>query len=405
MPRESAVRAAPLKVDLLIHMSSNRGEKLVRGAVEEARKLRRFRWRILTPTVEHELRKAVRQSQADGFIVLREGGEGIQDLWSRIERPIVHIGVDRVEPKTSSVIIDDEGVGRMGAAFFLQRGYRRLAYCGFEHPCSRLRAKGFCEEAEKNGAEVEILFGPDNKTLPSWVELYHEEFLRRRFDGWTGPVGMLTFNDQIGSRVIDVANEAGIQVPQELAVLGVDNAQTRCEICEPALSSLDPGQKRVGQVAVQLMARLFDGQQGTHVVLPPLRVVQRESTAAFVSEDPMVASAMLTVEEKLSEGIRVESLGEFLGVSRSTLERSFRAALGCSPAQWIRDSRISKAKEQLTHSDDMVGNIALDCGWKHISDFMRTFKRDTGMTPSEFRKQAQHRFDGLDAKAQASQRS
>jgi LacI family transcriptional regulator len=342
--------------------------------------------------VEHELRKAVQESQADGFIVLREGGEGIQDLWPKMKRPVVHIGSDRVGPTTSSVVIDDEGVGRMGAAFFAQRGYRRVAYCGFEHPCSHLRAKGFCVEAAKRGLDVEVLYSPDGKTLPSWVELYHEAFLRRWFPAISGPVGMLTFNDQIGSRVIDVANEAGVQVPQELAVLGVDNAQTRCEICEPALSSLDPGQERVGQVAVHLMARLFDGQEGTHLVLPPVRVIQRESTAAFVSEDPMVASAMLTVEEKLSEGIRVESLGEVLGVSRSTLERSFRGALDCSPAQWIRDTRIARAKELLTHSDEMVGNIALDCGWKHISDFMRTFKRDTGMTPSGYRKQTQHRF-------------
>ncbi len=405
MPRESAVRAAPLKVDLLIHMSSNRGEKLVRGAVEEARKLRRFRWRILTPTVEHELRKAIQHSQADGFIVLREGGEGIRDLWPKIQRPIVHIGSNRIGPTTSSVVIDDEGVGGMGADFFLHRGYRQLAYCGFEHPCSRLRAKGFSDQARNSGVEVEVLYGPDGKTLPSWVELYHEEFLRRWFAAITGPVGMLTFNDQIGSRVIDVANEAGIQVPEELAVLGVDNALTRCEICEPALSSLDPGQEHVGQVAVQLMARLFDGQEGTHLVLPPVRVVQRESTAAFVSEDPMVASAMLTVEEKLSEGIRVESLGEVLGVSRSTLERSFRAALDCSPAQWIRDSRISKAKELLAHSDEMVGSIALGCGWKHISDFMRTFKRDTGMTPSEYRKQTQYPFDGIDAEPKTSHRT
>jgi LacI family transcriptional regulator len=383
-------------VDLLIHMTSNRGEKLVRGAVAEARRQRRFRWRILTPTVEHELRKAILQSQADGFIVLREGGERVQEVWQRMDVPIVHIGLSRSGPMTSSVGINDDAVGRMAARFFLQRGYRRLAYCGFEHPCSRARATGFVEEASRNAAEAEILTrAPDDDQMPDWVEIYHAEFLHNWLATMQGPVGMLTFNDQIGGRVIEAATEAGIQVPRDLAVMGVDNAETRCEICEPAMSSLDPGQARVGRVAVQLLCRLFDGQPGCSIQLPPVRVVQRESTAAFVSQDPLVASAMLAVEEGLGDGIRVESLGKQLGVSRSTLERSFRAALDCSPAQWIRQSRIAKAKDELIHTDRMVGNIAIECGWKHISDFMRTFKRDTGLTPSQFRKKTQEEFDAL----------
>jgi LacI family transcriptional regulator len=382
-------------VDLIISMSSNRGEKVVRGAVNEARRRRRFRWRVLTPTVDHELRRALHESRADGLIVLRESTNAVYDELSRQDRPVVHIGRNDAGAGVSSVLLDEIAVGRMGASFFLDRGFEDLVYCGFEEDISRTRGEGFIQRAREAGVDVKVPYVKQaSKTMPSWVALYHGKFLRKWLSQRRGPMGILAFNDQIGAQVLDAAQDVGLSIPQDAAVLGVDNAETRCEICEPALSSVDPGQERLGAVAVELMCELLEGKPGRSVVLPPLRVVQRESTGAFVSGDPLVAQAMLLVEEQLAAGIRVEGLGEQLEVSRSTLERSFRSALNCSPAQWIRQARIVRAKDLLTHTDDLIGQVARKCGWEHVSDFMRSFKREMSMTPSAYRQQAQQQLEG-----------
>jgi LacI family transcriptional regulator len=282
------------------------------------------------------------------------------------------------------VISDMAAIGRIAAEHFLVRGFLKIAYCGFEGELwCEARLQGLCS-----------VVSPVSVFRTPWRGLREHAWEKERslISEWLQelprPLGVVACNDVRGHHVLDAGKALGLSVPEELAAIGVDNASTFCALCDPPLSSVVPDAEGIGFQAAKLLDRLMRGNRvgGGTVSVPPKGISTRESTDSVAISDPVAARARRFIRENSRNGIKVEDVCAWSGVSRSTLERRFRAALGCSPHDEITRSRLARVKVLLRDTDRSIRQIAADAGFEHSEYLMVQFKREIGMTPTEWRK-------------------
>lgn len=323
-------------------------------------------------------------------------GDGVISRWSHprvaevigeIARCAVDVSDRRPPFGPPRIDSDDAAIGRLGAAHLLERGFRSYAYCGFGGELwSTRRRDAFLGAVAGAGHEGGAYESP-------WREpgAHLREDEQARIGRWLAtlprPVGVMAANDVRGIDVLDACQRFGMKVPEEVAVLGVDDDALLCEVCSPTLSSAIPDIGRIGYEAAALLDRLMAGgaAAGPARSIPPLGVTTRLSTDAPRVDDPHLAAALRFIRENACHGI---SVGDVLGqvpLSRSTLERRFRAALGRSPQGEIRAVRIARAKQLLAETDHPMHRIAELVGIEHPEYFQVIFKREVGMTPGRFR--------------------
>ena len=287
-------------------------------------------------------------------------------------------------------------IGRLGAEHLRERGFRHLAFCGFSgETWSQQRRDGFLEAARGLVRESDIYESP-------WAGLrehpWQEE--RNRIAQWLHtlprPAGIMACNDVRGQHVLDACQHAGTPVPDEIAVVGVDNAQTFCELCNPPLSSVVPDAERIGFEAAAMLDRLMSGRRIAvpNLRMAPLGVATRQSSDVFAVEDALIARAVRFIREHACEGIQVADVMDAVRCSRSVLERRFREYLDRSPQQEIREVQLRRARQLLADTDWTLPRIAEATGIEHPEYLSVVFKRETGQTPGQFRQahQSTHGF-------------
>jgi LacI family transcriptional regulator len=284
---------------------------------------------------------------------------------------------------------DMNAIGRMAANHLLQRGFFNLAYCGFEDQVwSQERLQGV-REAAHGHATICGIFESSFEGLREHT--WQEE--RDRISVWLQtlprPLGIVACNDVRGHHVLDACRVLDIAVPEEVAVVGVDNAQTFCELCDPPLSSVVPDAERIGFEAALLLGRLMNGEAPPQqeLLIPPEEVITRQSSDVLAVDDPAIASALHFIREHACEKISVDDVLMKVRMSRSTLERGFRRFLGHSPQEEIRRVRLKRVQQLLRETDWTLPRIANLAGFEHTEYMMVQFKRTIGQTPSQWRRQ------------------
>jgi LacI family transcriptional regulator len=283
---------------------------------------------------------------------------------------------------------DMAAIGRLAAQTLLGQGYESLAYCGFE-------GEAWCDARL---AGVRSVVTPHAVFRTPWKDLREHAWQAERdlVGAWLQtlprPIGIVACNDVRGHHVLDACRTLNIGVPEEAAVIGVDNAETFCTLCDPPLTSVVPDAERIGYEAAALLQRLMRGQrvsEGT-VLFPPRGVVSRQSTDSVAILDPVVARAVRYIRENAHHPISIEDVLARSGVSRSTLERRFRRALGRSPYDEIGRIRLKRVKSLLSETDWPLTRIAEETGFDHPEYLMVQFKRETGLTPTQWRRSVEH---------------
>ena len=212
-----------------------------------------------------------------------------------------------------------------------------------------------------------------------------------RLAGWLSrlplPIGIMACNDVRGQQILDACSTLGAAVPEEIAVVGVDDDELLCRLCDPPLSSVVPNVEAVGYRAAELLARAMQGKgvASTGERIAPIGVTVRQSSDVVAVEDQEVASALRFIREAACQRITVQDVVEQVKTSRSTLERKMRRALGRSPQQEIRLVQIRRARELLATTDLTISRIARLCGFENPEYLHVMFRRETRQTPGEFR--------------------
>lgn len=300
--------------------------------------------------------------------------------------PVVDLNDRHGDLGLPRIASDMEAIGRLAADCLRERGFTNVAYCGFE-------GEAWCE-ARLAGVRERV--APCGVFRTPWKGLREHAWQEERdqIGAWLSdlpkPLGVVTCNDVRGHHVLDACRTLGLAVPEEVAVVGVDNAETFCSLCDPPLSSVVPDAERIGYEAAALLARLMKGRPApaTTVLIPPRGVVTRQSTDSVAIADPLVARLARYIRENALHPISVDDVLAHSKVSRSTLERRFRAALGRSPHEEIQRTRLKRVKTLLRETDWPLARIAEDAGFDHPEYMMVQFKRETGLTPSQWRETA-----------------
>jgi LacI family transcriptional regulator len=323
--------------------------------------------------------------KGDGVIATIDSEE-IEEQYLSLGVPVINVSGHHRLARTPSVICQDHAVGRLGADHFIERGFSHCAYFGLpESWYSQRRGEGFAQSVRDEGREPIIYDHPP---------LEKEDWPRWRADArdWLAelprPVGILACDDNQGRTLLAVCREMGLRVPEDVAILGVDNDDVLCELCTPPLSSIENAGETRGFEAAALLDKLLAGQPNPTrpVEIPPQCVVARQSTDVIELEDSAVAAALRYIRSHAHKPIGVPDLLEVAPVSRKSLEIRFSKALGRSPGVVIRQAHLQRAKTLLTETDYPLAEVAARSGLSSAKTLCDLFRRYENMTPTQYRR-------------------
>jgi LacI family transcriptional regulator len=294
-------------------------------------------------------------------------------------------GIPKIRP-------DNTMIGHLGAEHFIERGFQNFGYAGFSDMIwSRERRDGFLEAVRLAGHECELfeVKYPGDAT-PSWVE-HQISKLAAWLEGLPKPIGLMAPNDLRAQQLISAAHAVDLLIPEEVAVLGANNDPIRCELADPALSSVAPNAYQSGYRAAALLSDMMAGRkvESYDVRIEPLGVVTRHSTDVLAVKDRNVVSALSFIRDRACDGITVDQVLQHAHVSRSQMERKFRQHIGRSPQAEIRRVQLRKIRQLLLETDFPLKRIAELTGFEHMEYMCVLFKRLTGVSPGSYRARMQ----------------
>lgn len=336
----------------------------------------------------------MRRWKPDG-IICSLFDEEVACCLARCRVPVVNTSSMVAGWKGPLVDVDHLEVGRLAAEHLLDRGFRHFGFLGSPTAgCSTGRATGFARRLAQAGFTPSICHA-EYRPVPlldvSWQGL--DRSVRNWLLHLPKPVGVLASHDKPARDLAETCHQLGIRVPDEVAVLGVDDDEFECQLCHPPLSSVRNPGVQIGYEAARLLDRLVSGESPAQlrISIPPTHVVARQSTETTAVDDPDVAAALTWIRDHLSESIAVDEVVDAIGTCRRTLERRFRATVGDSILEKIRLLRIEKAKRLLAETDMKLSVIAQQCGLTSAARLTVVFRQVTGIQPSVFRRAATDR--------------
>ncbi|MCL6271898.1 DNA-binding transcriptional regulator [Sansalvadorimonas sp. 2012CJ34-2] len=324
----------------------------------------------------------------DAYIADYDDPEVIATM-SKSSKPIIAIGGSYQNedeyPDCPYVATDNQYIARLALEHFQLLGFKHFAFYGIQETggnrWSREREKAF-ESLVRESGNVCFSFRGFN------AYNYQADF--NRLCDWVAslpkPIAVMSATDARAIHLIDACQHLSIDVPEQVSVLGVDDDDVANSICSPTLSSIRQGCHAMGYRAAELLSyQLTFNRHVKRVMIPPEKLVQRESTRHSGYKDHYVRTAVSQVRGHLHEGIRTADIVEKIGLSRSNLETRFHRETGCSLHKYISNSQLARAKELLVSSDKSIADIACLCGYPSVQYLYALFRKEVGMTPKRFR--------------------
>jgi LacI family transcriptional regulator len=386
------------RVALLIESSRAYGRQLLRGIASFARERGDWVYFHEERSLGDDAPARLKLWRPDG-VIARLAGDNLIDQIRRLRIPAVDLYHEEELPGIPGVAVDQDALAEMAVAHFIERGFQNFAYCGFAGVLfSDLRESQFVKRLVGQGRPVHVFRYPPLLALSGLaaVEAHALQYTASLVH-WLAelpkPVALLACNDMRGRQVLAACDEAKIAVPDEVAVLGVDNDDVQCELSNPPLSSIDPNAWESGYQSAQLLQLLLDRQKvpdRRHLVSPS-RIAVRRSTDILAIADRKVADAVGFVRLHACNGFDGDVMASRLGVSRSTLERWFRRILNHSLTDEIVRVQVNRVAELLLTTNLTLEKIAGRTGFDHVETMSRIFKRRQGLSPGQYRiKQQPH---------------
>jgi LacI family transcriptional regulator len=333
--------------------------------------------------------RSLRDWPGDGVIAAITTREETEEA-KRMGIPVVNLAGTLRDAELPRVMVDHRAIGRLAAEHLLECGLRNFIYLGLKDVWySELRRDGFAERIAEAGGQLSVYETPCRiDPSQSWQSGLAE--IDRSLDGIVPPVGILAVHDYRARLLVDECLRLGLSVPNDVAVIGVDNDDVICEFCQPPLSSVSRSGYRTGYEAAALLDRLMAGQPAPEhdLLIPPDGVVKRKSTDLIAVHDPHVAKAMRYIQEHLGEPFGVEKLLRLLPISRRRLENLFKKCLGRTPYDYLCHVRVNRAKELLSGAEKLgIAEVSQRCGFPNKQRFRLVFIRMVGTSPTAYRRE------------------
>jgi LacI family transcriptional regulator len=333
------------------------------------------------------------------------GGDGII---ARVETPkmaafIKQLGVPAVDLRGSVsgfglplIDTDDRKVARLAAEHLMDRGFRHYAFCGFVGAnYSDKRSRWFQERLAQSGFSCHVYCPPLQVTEAQTIGyerrgLLFQEELGRWLVSLPKPIGVMACNDIRGQHILTLCRQLALVVPEEVAIIGVDNDEILCELSDPPLSSVAPDTLRIGYDSAVLLDRMMAG--GRHparpILIPPCGIVTRRSTEVLALDDRQLAVGLRFIRDHAFGPVTINEVAKVASMCRRVFERRFAAKMGRSPKAEVLRLRLEKVKQLLTDTDWNLSQIAEKTGFNYGEYLHTVFTQKIGVTPGEFRRHA-----------------
>ncbi|MCO8124883.1 DNA-binding transcriptional regulator [Stieleria sp. TO1_6] len=386
MSRKSRPRIA-----LLVEASRAYGRELLRGVAYFART--QVDWSLLHQemTLDSAMPDWMRQAKVDG-VIARIDTHTIEPLRA-LNVPIVDVRCNRKFSGVPQVETDNHRVAELAFQHLWNRGFRRFAFCGFRFASySDARLQFFRDLVQQSGCPFDFYEseGRPGSPLTSLEEagIVDIDLLSQWLMTLKRPTGLFVCNDIRGQHVMNACRNVGIAVPDDIGVIGVDDDDALCLLCDPPLSSVRPDAERVGYRACEILSQMLQGIQPDLEIeyVPPKSVSERLSTNVVAVDDLELANVCRFIRQHACDGINVADVTEVTTLSRRQLERRFREELGRTPHEQITAVQIDRVKQLLRETEMTLEQIAPKAGYSHKESLSAVFKRETGQTPGDYRR-------------------
>lgn len=373
-------------VALLVETSNSYARGVLEGVVDYVRQ--HEGWSIFLPEQERGGSPPAWLSRWKGDgIIARIETEEIARTMRRTGLPVVDVSAARHLPDIPWVETDDEAIARIAVDHLVERGFRHLAFCGdpgfnwsvwrkqhFERLVKESGCQCYAHETIAQ-SDVSYSWNREKRGLIKWIKRLPR------------PVGIMACYDIKAQKVLDVCRELDIAVPEEVAVIGVDNDELLCGLADPPLTSVICNTRRTGFEAASLLDRLMSGEKvgAEKILVKPIGVAARQSTDILAIEDRDVVIAVRFIRENAWNGINVNDVLREVPLSRRVLENRFLKILGRTPHEEITRLKIDRVKQLLTETDLPLTEIARRTGYRHDEYLSVAFKKSVGVPPRKFR--------------------
>ncbi len=385
-------RAEMPRVALLVETSREVGRSILRGVERYARLHGPWSLHLLPGDLAQQLPE-VKSWGASGIIARIETPEVERSI---LESKLPFVALDLYKHQkcrggklqnASEVLVNSPLVGKVAAEHLIERQFENFAFVGEINDVlwSEDREKGFVDRIAQAGYTVHRYkslkasknWGADLNRLGHWLQNLPK------------PIGVMAANDVRGRQVIAVCQEYNIRVPEDIAVIGVDNDTLLCQLSTPPMSSVSLDSENGGYQAAAILDGLMSGalKGRQEYLVNPLHVISRQSTERFEIADPVVAEAMKYIWINPMAPLGVKDVAEEILVSRRVLEVRFKAVRGHSVLTEINQARLARVKQLLKETNMKIREIAEMCGFGTEGYLCRFFRRETGVTLGQYRKQ------------------
>jgi LacI family transcriptional regulator len=381
------------KITLLIDLSATPGRNLMRGIARYARIYGPWQLNHIasdfydaSPQQAH-ISKILAEiiKNSDGIIMLEPD---VQDFSKNLDIPVIIASAIR-DTKVSAkptVLTNSRKIGEMGAKYFIQKGFKNLAFCGFRKMLwSEHRGKYFTDAARKAGIKTFT-----NKLTYPQRERFKDSNLER-IGQWIRqlpkPLGIMACNDSCGKFIIDSCRRISIPVPDEVAVLGVDNDDILCDLTYPSLSSISLNTEKGGFESAALLDKIIKGiaVDTQMILIEPVGVQERQSTDIIAVDDKIVSDIIHYIKRNSKQLLQVSDIINKFHISRKSLYKKFNENLSTSVYRQIRRIKVEEICRMLVETDKSIKEIALEFGFYNVDHIARFFCKEKGLTPTQYR--------------------
>ena len=378
--------STPRRIAVLIETSNAYGRGLLRGVVAYVRE--HAAWSVYyAEQGRGDAPSWLADWDGDG-IVARIENKKIANAIVKSKVPAVDVSAARLVRSIPWVETNDAAIAKLVAEHFLKRGFKHFAFCGDgRFNWSKWRCELFQKALRLAGYSCAVYQPTEFKderveqqiaAIGAWLEKLPK------------PVGVMASYDIRAQHVLAAALSHSLAVPDQVAVVGVDNDELLCDLCSPPLSSVLPNSQKAGYEAARLLDRMISGERipaEAHLI-DPLRLVVRQSSDVLAVHDRDIALAMHFIRRHACEGINVSDLLKAVPLSRRVMESRFKKLLGTTPHDEIVRVKLNRVKQLLTETRLSLSEIAARTGFEHLEYLTVFFRENVGLPPSHFRTQA-----------------
>ena len=382
------------QIALLVSTDNDYDRKIISGVARYAQE--GANWAIFCEDEHLHKMPSLGRWQGDGVIAQLEN-PAIHASITRLKIPVVGVvSLARPSPMLDKIVCvstDNRRIGERGAEHLLECGFKNFGYCGVPatplNGWSKERSRAFSAFLTLIGYRCAIYTGR-HRTARQW------ETLQNHMAVWLQslklPVGIMACDDARAHHLLEACRRLGLQVPEDVAILGVDNDQLMCELCQPPLSSIETGIREVGYEAAATLDRMLTGKQPKRMrtLVPPGKLVARRSTDILTVPDEQVAAALRFIRDHATEPIQVLDVARTVGISRSTLDHHFRQVVGRTAHDEIERVRQNMARSLLENTNWPLRIVAAKSGYRNEQYMCKVLRRALGQTPGQYRNVARH---------------